>query len=329
MSPVDLAELVGGLNRQADDRVLVGPETMDDAAVIKLRDDLATVLTADIITPVVDDPYWFGAVAAANSLSDIWAMGANPVAAINLCCFPGSGLPMAAFGDILRGGLDKIHEAGASLVGGHTVKDEELKYGLSVQGVVHPDKVTPNTGAKPGDTLILTKPIGTGVLISGGKKGLISQESLQSVVEMMATLNRVAGETMVEFGAKGATDITGFGLAGHGLEMAEGSKASLRIHFDQLPIFDFSLELIEKGVRTGVTDTNRQLCSDRMSFSDDIQPREQALFYDPQTSGGLLISIASDRAQDLLSALKEKGVEQSVVIGEVFESSKPGIEVVR
>jgi selenide,water dikinase len=325
---VDLQGLFRSLEAKHNENLLVGFDTMDDAAIYRISAETALVLTADYITPVTDDPVWFGRVAAANSLSDVYAMGGRPIAVLNLCNFPARGVPLEDLGGILRGGLEKTEEAGAVLAGGHTVRDDELKYGLSVVGVVHPERFTPNSGARPGDRLVLTKPIGTGVHITGAKYGALAAERFQPVVETMATLNRVACETMLEFGVRGCTDITGFGLGGHALEMARASKVTIRIALDAVPRFPDTMALIEQGVRTGVTMSNAKLIADSVQFRDGFSDAERMLLCDPQTSGGLLISIAGGRADALVEALHARGVRDAAIIGEVLEGP-PGLEIVR
>ena len=233
LGPRLLHEITSTLRPQRNADLLVGMETSDDAAVYRLGDDTALVLTVDFITPVCGDPYRYGQIAAANSISDVYAMGGKPIAVMNVCCFPGQTVAAATLGRILEGGLAKTEEAGAMLVGGHTVRDDEMKYGLSVTGLVHPKKVTPNSGARVGDALILTKPIGTGVAVSAAKQGLLAPEKLRTVLEAMAVLNKVACETMIEFEARGCTDITGFGLGGHAFGMARASRLAMRIASDR------------------------------------------------------------------------------------------------
>lgn len=320
---MDLAEILKAVYFQKDENLLVGMDTYDDAGVYKITDDLALVQTADYVTPVVDDPYMFGQVAAANSLSDIYAMGGRPLTAINLCNFPAKGVEKKVLEAIIRGGYDKIQEAGATLVGGHTVKDDELKYGLSVTGLIHPDKIVRNSTAKPGDVLILTKPIGTGVLITGYKAGVVPEEVMSRVVAHMAALNDVACAAMLEVGVNACTDITGFGLGGHGLEMAVGSRVLMVIHLSAVPYYPESLSLMERGAKTGNTFANWELTRGKLQFEDGINPHEEMLFYDPQTSGGLLISVPGDRADRLLKMLRERGIEQAIIIGEVEELKEP------
>jgi selenide,water dikinase len=326
---VDLQGLFKALAPRRDPNLLVGIETMDDAAIYQLSPDQALVITADFITPVVDDPFRFGQVAAANSLSDVYAMGGRPITALNLCNFPARGVDLGTLGRILQGGLDKIHEAGALLVGGHTVRDDELKYGLSVNGLVHPKRYTPNAGVRAGDALILTKPIGTGVHITASKGGKIERDVMEPVVESMATLNRVACEVMLEFGCRGATDITGFGLGGHALGMAQAGRVGIRFFFEAIPKFPRTLELIAAGVATGVTATNRQLTGERLVFQDRFTEPEQVLFADPQTSGGLLMAVPQAQAEALVRALHLRGVASAAVVAEVFAADPPRLEVVR
>jgi len=249
---VDLQGLFSKLELRRDPNLLVGIETNDDAAVYRLSDDTALVVTADFITPLIDDPYLFGQIAAANSISDVYAMGGRPITVLNLCMFPvKAGAEVLA--EVLRGGLDKTHEAGAILVGGHTVKDDEMKYGLSVNGIVSPKHYTPNSGARQGDVFILTKPVGSGVYVWAHRNKTLSTEEFLPVARKLAELNRVACETMMEFDARGATDITGFGLGGHSLGMAKASKLGIRFFYDRLPKFPRALELIEAGGTTGLT----------------------------------------------------------------------------
>ncbi|HXH28594.1 MAG TPA: selenide, water dikinase SelD, partial [Candidatus Polarisedimenticolia bacterium] len=298
---MDLSEIVREFAGAAktDPNLIVGFETGDDAGVYRLSDDLALVQTVDYITPVVDDPYLFGQVAAANALSDVYAMGGRPLTAMNLCNFPARNIELADLRRILEGGHSKIVEAGATLVGGHTVRDDELKYGLSVTGLVDPRRVLTNTGAKPGDALVLTKPIGTGVIITAARRGLVSEALLERVVGWMATLNRVACETMLEFEPHACTDITGFGFAGHALGLARGSGVRLQVRFPDLPRYDESLDLIGRGVATSVTASNLQVVHGALTLSGRFDETESWLLVDPQTSGGLLIALPAERAPRL------------------------------
>ncbi len=310
-----------------DDNVIVGTETNDDAGVYRLSEELALVQTADYITPVVDDPFLFGQVAAANSLSDVYAMGGRPLTVLNLCNFPPQGLENKHLLEILRGGLSKTVEAGAILLGGHTVKDPELKYGLSVTGLIDPRKVVRNAGLRVGDKVVLTKKIGTGVLITGFKQKRIGFDVLERAVQVMATLNKVACETMLEFDPHACTDITGFGLTGHVLWMVKAAKAGITLFADRVPHFPESLEMIKQGVRTGVTQENKQLVADYIRVDASISPEVEMLMYDPQTSGGLFIGVAPDRADALVQKLHERGVTDAAVVGEVFQNPEPVIRI--
>lgn len=317
MSPVGLGELLDGLPTNVDPDLLVGFATSDDAAVYRLNDDQAVVMTADIITPPVDDPYLFGQIAAANSLSDVFAMGGRPVACLNLVGFPSAKLEPEILHRIVAGGLSKVTEAGAVLAGGHTTDDEEPKYGLSVMGLVHPDRVWTNAGARPGDTLILTKPIGSGVLFNANLKGWVSQQALGACIARITTLNQAAAEVLADFEIHAATDVTGFGLAGHGLEMARGSRATLRISIDEVPIMDEALAVYERGMSTGVNAVNRELVESVTRFERSLPRWHEEIFIDPQTSGGLLVSLPGDQTEAALSALHEAGVPAAVRIGSV------------
>ena len=329
---MDLSEIVKDFAGAAktDPNLLVGFETGDDAGVYRLTDDLALVQTVDYITPVVDDPFLFGQVAAANSISDVYAMGGRPLTAMNCCNFPARGIDKASLRRILEGGFSKIKEAGATLVGGHTVRDDELKYGLSVTGLIDPKRITTNAGARPGDHLVLTKPIGTGVIITGYRRGLVSEELLDRAVQWMATLNRVACETMLEFNPHACTDITGFGLSGHALGMAKASKVRLRLRFKDIPRYDESLELIAQGVATSVTTSNLQVAQDYLTFSGSFSEEETWLIVDPQTSGGLFVSLPAEEAPALVSRLRAKGNAIAAVVGEVVPADgKPGLEILK
>jgi len=326
---LDLAEILKKFSSETDPNVLVGLKTSDDAGVFKLTEEIALVQTVDFITPISDDPYIFGQVAAANSLSDIYAMGGRPITALNLCCFPGSGIDNEVLEAILRGGLDKLKEAGAALVGGHTVKDDELKYGLSVTGIVHPTKYIANSGARPGDRLILTKPIGTGVIIGGVRSGKLSMEVLNRAIEDMVRLNKSACEAMLPFEVHACTDITGFGLAGHSLEVAKASGVGISIDFAGVPYYPEALELIRSGATTRMTPLNRQLVAGFFKCAAEIRPEEESLCYDPQTSGGLLISVPQSQGKQLLEELHGQGMTQAAIIGEVFASPEPALRLVR
>lgn len=329
MGPVDLGEIVQNLDIPVPAEVLVGVGTSDDAGVFKIGPDLNLVLTADFITPPCDDPFLFGRIAAANSLSDVYAMGGTPKAVLNLCCFPSDGLSKEVLTEILRGGLATTTEAGAALVGGHTVRDDEMKYGLSVTGLVRDEHIRTNTGAQSSDLLILTKPIGTGVVVSGLRMGLIDEATARPVLERMAELNKTAAEVMNTFsGVHAATDVTGFGLGGHAWEVASGSQVGVRFEFSRVPRWTMSEPLIARGVSTGMTPSNRQALEGKISFDSALTSEQQMWFFDPQTSGGLLISIAADQAEALLSRLHDTGIADAAICGEVFAAERPHLEIV-
>lgn len=325
---MDLQGLFSKLQLRRDPNLLVGIETNDDAAVYRLSDDTALVVTADFITPLIDDPFLYGQIAAANSISDVYAMGGRPVTVLNLCMFPVKA-GAEILGEILRGGLDKTHEAGALLVGGHTVKDDEMKYGLSVNGIVNPKHYTPNSGARQGDVFILTKPVGSGVYVWAHRNKTLSTEDFRPVARTLAQLNRVACETMMEFDARGATDITGFGLGGHVLGMAKASKLGIRFFYDQIPRFPRAFELIEAGGTTGLTGSNKELLQGSLQFKGSFTATEQALLWDPQTSGGLFFGIQRKDVDACLKKLHERGVTDARIVGEAYAADRPGLEVVR
>lgn len=295
----------------------MGFDTQDDAGVYKLDAETAIITTADIITPPVDDPHLFGQIAAANALSDVFAMGGRPLMAINLVGFPADVLEPEVLHGIVAGALSKVTEAGAVLAGGHTTEDDEPKFGMAVTGVVHPDKIWTNVGARPGDALILTKPIGSGVLFNANRKGWVSEAALNACLEVIITLNRTAAEVFQRFDIHAATDITGFGLAGHGLEMAGGSEVTFRIDLDAVPIMDEALECYRRGMTTGVNAVNRQLVEESIRFERDLPFWHQEIVIDPQTSGGLLVAVDGGVAEEVLAALNEAGVESARKIGEV------------
>lgn len=308
---------MSALPYEEDSNLLVGTETSDDAGVYRINDDMALVLTADFITPPVDDPFVFGQVAAANALSDVYAMGGRPVTALNLAGFPADQLPLETLGRIIAGALDKIHEAGATLVGGHTTEDEEPKFGLSVTGFVHPEKIWRNVGAQPGDKLILTKPIGSGVLFNANQKNWVSPEALAACLEVIITLNKRAAEILGEYTIHACTDVTGFGLSGHAFGMAKGSGVTLEFNLETIPVMAESLEMYRKGMTTGVNLSNRALVQDHLHFQRDLPKWRKEIVYDPQTSGGLLVAIPEGEAESLLTALTEGGVPQAAIVGEV------------
>jgi len=304
----------------------VGTETADDAAVYQLDPETAIVSTIDFITPVVDDPFVYGQVAAANSLSDVWAMGARPLFALNLAGFPSDVLPPEVLGEILRGGASKAAEAGVPIVGGHTVKDDEPKYGLAVNGIVHPQRIIRNSSAKPGDALVLTKPLGVGVITTGIKRDLASAAVAAKAVEAMTALNRGAGEAMTAIGVSAATDVTGFGLLGHLSEMTVGSHVSAEVSFASVPIIGGAAELAEAGCVPGGSQDNYDfLTSSRtISWDERLSQSQRLLLADAQTSGGLLIAVPEARLEELLAALKSAVTLSAAVIGRVTGSDAGG-----
>ncbi len=317
MSPVGLGELLAGLPHIDDPNLLVGFATSDDAAVYKLNDTVALVMTADIITPPVDDPFLFGQIAAANALSDVFAMGGRPLACLNLAGFPSGKLGIDILHQILAGAASKVLEAGALVVGGHTTEDDEPKFGMSVTGLVHPDRVWANAGAQTGDRLILTKPIGSGVLFNANRKGWVSRAAMDQCLATITTLNKIAAETAQSFTVHAATDITGFGLAGHSLEMAQGSGVTIVLQESALPILPEALEMYQRGMTTGVNGVNRDLVAGKIRYATEAPAWHREILVDPQTSGGLLLAVPEEEAQPLLQALHAAGVPEAVLIGRV------------
>jgi selenide,water dikinase len=299
----------------------VGFETCDDAAVYRLTDEIAMINTVDFITPPVDDPYWFGQISAANSISDVYSMGGVPLTALNLMMFPAKHLDLGYLRDILRGGHDKVVEAGACLVGGHTVDDEEPKYGLCVNGRVHPERIITNAGARPGDALILTKPLGSGVLFNAVRSGKFPYPELErEVLPSLAALNGPAMATALRFELHACTDITGFGILGHLLEMAMGSKSTFLLNFGALPFYSGALEMYRKGESTGSNKPNRALVARHaLEMRATLSRAAEELLYDPQTSGGLVLAVPRQQAAELVAALRTAGVAAAVEIGVVGE----------
>ncbi len=306
-----------------DANLLVGVETNDDAAVYRLSDELAMINTVDFITPPVDDPYWFGQIAAANSISDIYAMGGKPVTALNLVMFPARYLDMGILKEILRGGNDKVIEAGACLAGGHSVDDNEPKYGLCVNGIVHPDRIITNAGAQPGDALILTKPLGSGVLFNAVRAGKFNAVELeQSVLPIIAALNGPAMAKALQYDLHACTDVTGFGILGHLLEVVDGSGVHAMLNYNALPFYSGAHDMYKKGQTTGSNKANRTLVTRYPLFVErSLAKSQEELLYDPQTSGGLLLSLPPDQAQKLLAELHGAGIDLAVEIGEIVEGA--------
>ena len=331
LNPVDLRALVAEFaTHGADPDLLVGIETGDDAGVYRIAPDLAIVQTVDYITPVVDDPFLFGQVAAANAISDVYAMGGRPITALNCCMFPAKGLDAASLRRILEGGWSKMREAGVSLLGGHTVRDDELKYGLAVTGLIDPRRILTNVGARPGDVLALTKPLGTGVIVIGRRRGVVDDALLERAVGVMTTLNKAACEAMLEAGATACTDVTGFGFATHALGMTRGGGIRFRIRFDDLPRFDESLSLIAQGLTTSVTGANRAVTEADTAWTGAFREEEKDLVFDPQTSGGLLVALPEAGVRPFLERLRARGGTQAAIVGEVLpRGAGPALEFVR
>ena len=297
-------------------------EHAEDAGVYKLREDLAIVLTLDFFTPIVDDPYTFGQVAAANSLSDVYAMGGTPIVAMNIICFPIKTMDISILQDVLRGGLDKMREAEVLLVGGHSVEDNELKYGLSVTGTIHPQKVIANKGARAGDTLILTKPLGTGIINTALKGGMADERSVAGSVACMTALNRTASELMTEFEVQACTDVTGFGLLGHACEMIEGEDVGMVIYHSEVPVLPGTEDYAKMGLVPGGTIRNRDFRLPMIERSAGITDEKLLILFDAQTSGGLLISVPEPQAPVLVERLRKQGIKDAAIIGDVVKQPK-------
>ena len=303
--------------------LLVGRESSDDAGVVRVRADLALIQTVDFFTPMVNDPRAFGRIAAANALSDVYAMGGTPLTAMNIVCFPKDDQPVEVLKEILQGGLEVIHDAEALLVGGHSVDDPEVKYGLSVTGTIHPDRIMTNSGCRVGDHLILTKPIGTGILTTAIKGRFLSSEVEKEVIRWMTRLNREAARIMQEVGCNGCTDITGFGLLGHVLEMAVGSKTCIELSVSKVPILGSVLEMARMGMVPAGSFANRQYCKKAVTVEDGIDPILIDILADAQTSGGLLIAVAEEKVDGLRRKLADNGLPDAD-IGRVSAVSASG-----
>ena len=302
-------------------------ERAEDAGVYKLSEELAIVQTLDFFTPVVNDPYIFGQVTAANALSDVYAMGGKPLTAMNIVCFPVKTMDMSILKEILAGGLDKLREAGVTLVGGHSVEDQELKYGLSITGIIHPAKVILNTGARAGDKLLLTKPLGTGIINTALKGGLADEGAVSRAIECMVTLNRKASELMMELDVHACTDVTGFGLLGHACEMIEGTDIGMVIHSATVPLLPETEGYARMGLIPAGTIRNRDFRLPMIELATEISDEKLLILFDAQTSGGLLISVPGQEADMLLQRMHEEGIEEATLIGEVTAESKGKVTV--
>jgi selenide, water dikinase len=308
--------------------MLVGTETSDDAGVYRLRPDLAIVNTVDFFTPIVDDPYIFGQISAANSLSDVYAMGGEPKTCMNIVCFPKGKMDIEILGEILKGGAEKVKESGAVVIGGHSIIDEEIKFGMAVTGVIHPDKILRNVGVQEGDVLILTKPLGTGIITTALKKGKASEESVNEAVKSMTTLNATASQVARKHSIHACSDVTGFGILGHCLEMASGSGVTLVIESAKMPLLRGAPRLAEKGYITGGCKRNREYLNDKMSIDKSIREGLVEVALDPQTSGGLLLATSKRHAAKLLDDLHAAGIAQATEIGYATSLQKSWVRLV-
>lgn len=327
--PGYLLPLLQSLPAITDPKVLVGSATADDAAVYQLSDELALVLTTDFFTPIVDSPYDFGAVAAANALSDVYAMGGKPLTALSIVGFPDEALPPEVLVEILRGATDKAAEAGIAIVGGHTIKSEEPIFGLAVVGTIHPERVLSNDRAQPGDWLILTKPLGLGIITTAAKNGEDRLGAIAEALKIMTTLNRAAAEVFCRVGTRALTDVTGFGLLGHLRNMVVASKVHATICFDQVPVLAAAREYVKGGGAPGGTYANHRFLADWVSYAPDLDQDDQLLLCDAQTSGGLLAAVPAAQAKEVLKALGEAGVAHAAVIGSISADPPGRISVVR
>ena len=315
------------LPRSTDQRLVVGAEGFSDAAVFEVASDLLLVQSLDFFAPLVDDPFVFGQIAAANSLSDIFAMGATPITALNIVCFPDDKLGLDVLSEILRGGTDKVHEAGGSVVGGHSIRDNEIKYGLSVTGLVSRAQLITNQNAQPGDVLVLTKKLGTGFITTAMKKNKCSDESVQEALSGMACLNKEASVAARQYGVSSATDITGFGLAVHACEMAQASDVSLEIELERLAILPGAFELSRQGFRTRANKTNRDFCNSLLQIEPHLDEVRLELVFDPQTSGGLLISIPEENAQALVDRINGQASNIANIVGTVYQKASHSLRI--
>jgi len=308
--------------------VIVGMEQADDAGVYKINDDLAIIQTVDFFTPIVDDPYWFGQIAAANALSDVYAMGGTPKTAMNLVAFPIKDMDISVLRLVIQGGLDKLTEAEVVLIGGHSIEDKELKYGLSVTGFVHPSRVLTKKNLRPGDRLVLTKPLGTGIVSTAIKAGMASAHLTDKVTHLMASLNRDAARIMLNFNVSACTDVTGFGLLGHLAEMVCGSGMSVRVFSERVPVIATALEFASMGLIPAGAYKNREFREPMINFAETVERSRKDVLFDPQTSGGLLISVSGHQTGKLVEALKNAGITDAAQIGEILSELEEKIWVV-
>ena len=310
-----------------DENVIIGLDRADDAGVYRISHDLALIQTVDFFTPIVDDPYWFGQIAATNALSDVYAMGGTPKTALNLVSFPANQMDLTILRQIIQGGIDKLKEAEVVLIGGHSVEDKEIKYGLSVTGFIHPARVIAKTNLRTGDRLVLTKPIGNGIVNTAIKANMAPPKLIDKVTRLMADLNRDAAGIMVDFDTSACTDVTGFGLLGHLAEMVCGSGTSVRVDSGQVPVIAEALEFASMGLIPAGAHKNREFRKDMIAFGETLPLAFQDVLFDPQTSGGLLISVSENQADALVAALKDVGIGDAAQIGEIIHSSEEKIWV--
>ena len=317
--PRQLEELLKDFPLPADPRILVDISTHDDAGVYKINDETALVITTDFFPPMVSDGYEFGLIAASNSISDIYAMGGTPLVALNIMMFPSSRIPMEVYRDILRGGNDKACEAGVSIIGGHTIDDFPPKYGLAVIGTVHPGRVITNAGVMEGDELILTKPVGTGIILAGHRMKMTTEEQFGEAVRTMKQLNARGAELMQKYGVRGATDITGFGLAGHALKMAKGSGVTIKLYMKSVPLLGGVYSLADQGCIPGASFRNLDYAGDETDTATGLDYNLRMIAHDAQTSGGLLMAVTPDKSRELLRELQEAGYGEAAMIGKAVE----------
>ncbi len=323
----DLKRVLAGLPETSDPRVLVGTNTCDDAGVYLLNDEIALVQTVDVFSPSVDDPYTFGQIAAANSLSDIYAMGGKPLTALSIIGFPIETLSHEAMSQMLLGGMDKMHEAGVVVIGGHSINDQNPEFGYAVTGEISPDKIISNDKARPGDVLILTKPLGTGIISFANQIGKASPDALDAIAASMAALNKTVAEVMIKTGVNAATDVTGFGLLGHLGEMVAQSRVTAEVYANQTPVFDETLDYVAQGIIPGGVERNREFASQRVTVADDVGEEIVHVLYDPQTSGGLLISVPEAKSETMLAELRNHRIKQAAIIGRITGESDGRIAV--
>ncbi|MBK8881068.1 MAG: selenide, water dikinase SelD [Bacteroidales bacterium] len=322
ISPKQLEEILKYLPLPADSNILVDIDTHDDAGVYRVNDDLALVFTTDFFPPVCSDPYEFGQIAAANSISDVYAMGGDPVLALNIMMFPAAKLPMEAYAEILKGGFDKAAEAGVRIIGGHTIDDNPPKYGLAVVGYINPARLITNAGARPGDNLILTKPVGTAIILAAQRLGMADEKDILEALRLMKLLNKSGADIMKKYNVKGATDITGFGLAGHALKMARASNVSMHLKINEVPLIGKAYNLIDEGCIPGASFRNLEYAEKDVGFAPGLDYNLKMIAFDAQTSGGLLMSVSPEDTEKIIDELKAAGLTSASVIGNVRESDE-------